>query len=114
MDTEKPHVLKEFRRIPGVGKSIAEDLWDLGLRRVDELRGKDPQRLYDDFCRLRGMHVDRCMLYVFRCAVYYAETDEDEREPGKLLWWNWKDAPAAARDARRAHRFGPGSGTRMR
>jgi hypothetical protein len=33
-------------------------------------------------------YVDRCMLYVFRCAVYYAEGG---REPEKLRWWNWKD-----------------------
>ncbi len=24
--------MKEFRQIPGVGKSIARDLWNLGLR----------------------------------------------------------------------------------
>jgi hypothetical protein len=100
VDTEKPDILKAFRQIPGVGKSIAEDFWELGLRRVDDLRGRDPQRLYDDFCRLRGMHVDRCMLYVFRCAVYYAETPDEEREPEKLLWWNWKDRPTATRRSR--------------
>jgi hypothetical protein len=89
MEEEKPHVLKDFRRIPGVGKSIAVDLWDLGLRRVDDLRGRDPQALYDRLCELRGVHVDRCMLYVLRCAVYFASTDRPE--PAKLLWWNWKD-----------------------
>ncbi|HEX8245059.1 MAG TPA: helix-hairpin-helix domain-containing protein [Longimicrobium sp.] len=89
MKDEKAAILKDFRRIPGVGKSIALDLWDLGLRRVDELRGADPQALYDHLCRLRGMHIDRCMLYVLRCAVYFAS--EREHEPEKLLWWNWKD-----------------------
>lgn len=90
MEEEKPYVLKEFRRIPGVGRSIAQDLWELGLRRVDDLRGGDPQALYDRLCELRGMHVDRCMLYVLRCAVYFAS--HDQHEPEKLLWWNWKDA----------------------
>jgi hypothetical protein len=33
---------------------------------------------------------DRCLLYVFRGAVYFAETDEDKREREKLKWWNWK------------------------
>ncbi|NMB56563.1 pathogenicity locus, partial [Candidatus Beckwithbacteria bacterium] len=31
---------------------------------------------------------DRCLLYVFRCAVYYAKGG---RDPEKLKWWNWKD-----------------------
>ncbi|WP_334292712.1 helix-hairpin-helix domain-containing protein [Parasporobacterium paucivorans] len=29
------------------------------------------------------------MLYVFRCAVYYA--NEEAHDPEKLKWWNWKD-----------------------
>lgn len=35
-------ILKEFRRIPGVGPRTAEDLWALGLRSVEELRGATP------------------------------------------------------------------------
>jgi hypothetical protein len=34
--------------------------------------------------------VDRCVLYVFRCAVYFAS--EAEHDPELLKWWNWKDA----------------------
>ena len=82
-------VLKDFRCIPGVGKTTALDLWNLGLRGVDELRGRDPQALYEATEALAGMHVDRCVLYVYRCAVYFAETANPE--PEKLKWWNWKD-----------------------
>ncbi len=84
-----PAVLKDFRRIPGVGKSIAVDLWSLGLRGVDDLRGRDPQALYERLEELAGQHVDRCMLYVLRCAVYFAETPDPD--PERLKWWNWKD-----------------------
>lgn len=84
-----PHVLKDFRRIPGVGKSIAVDFWELGLRSVDDLRGRDPETLYAAMEALAGCHVDRCMLYVFRCAVYFAETVDPD--PERLKWWNWKD-----------------------
>ncbi len=38
-------ILREFRRIPGVGPRIAEDLWDLGLRSVEELKGRDAELL---------------------------------------------------------------------
>jgi hypothetical protein len=84
-----PLVLKDLRRIPGVGRSIAVDLWELGLRSVDELRGRDPEALYAGLEALAGRHVDRCMLYVLRCAVYFAETAEPD--PERLKWWNWKD-----------------------
>ncbi len=80
---------RQLQVIPGVGPSIAQDLVDLGIRAVTQLRGRDPQHLYDELCRLRGAHVDRCMLYVFRCAVYYASNDV--HDPHLLQWWHWKD-----------------------
>ena len=89
----KAAALRDLRRIPGVGPTIADDLWRLGIRRVDELRGRDPQALYDDLCRDQGMHVDRCMLYVLRCAVYFAS--EERHDPELLRWWSWKDGGVA-------------------
>jgi pathogenicity locus Cdd1 protein len=89
VEDEKHVVLKEFRQIPGVGKNIAEDLWNLGLRSVSNLENQDPESLYTRLCVYQGMHVDRCMLYVFRCAVYYASNDVYDAE--LLKWWNWKD-----------------------
>jgi len=82
-------ILKEFQKIPGVGKSIAQDLYDLGYRGISDLRDKDPEQMYVDLCNLKGTKVDRCMLYVFRCAVYYATETKPESE--LLKWWNWKD-----------------------
>lgn len=45
--------------------------------------------MYLRLCAQEGAHVDRCVLYVFRCAVYYASTDRPD--PDLLKWWNWKD-----------------------
>lgn len=85
----------DLETIPGVGPSIARDLGDLGLDRVASLRGRDPERLYADLIALRGGPVDRCVLYVFRCAVYYA--DRRRHRPELLKWWNWKDRPYVGR-----------------
>jgi hypothetical protein len=82
-------MLNDFRAISGVGKSIAQDFIDMGFTTRKQLIGKNPQQLYDDFCRMRGMHIDRCMLYVFRCAVYFVSCDVHETE--KLNWWYWKN-----------------------
>jgi hypothetical protein len=83
--------IKELTLIPGVGKSIATDLYNIGVMRIDDLKDKDPELLYDSSNRFAGCMQDRCLLYVFRCAVYFAETPTGERETEKLKWWNWKD-----------------------
>lgn len=75
--------------IPGIGRSMAEDLHDLGFRRVADLRDRDPQEMYDRLRSMRGGTMDRCVLYAFRCAVYFAS--HEEHDPELLKWWRWKD-----------------------
>ena len=91
----KQQSLKQLREIPGVGKSIAQDLWELGIRRVDDLKGKDPEKLYAKRCTQVGTRIDPCLLYVFRGAVYYASATR--HDPELLKWWNWKDRPSTRR-----------------
>ena len=81
--------MTDLQTIPGVGPSISQDLLDLGFRRVDDLAGKDPQEMFDALCRLRGARIDRCVLYVFRCATYFA--GNRSHDPELLKWWNWKN-----------------------
>jgi hypothetical protein len=91
----------DLQSIPGVGPSIAHDLNDLGIRRVADLKGKSPEGLYEALNARRGQRQDRCLLYVFRCAVYYA--GRTRHDPERLKWWNWKDAaPARGRSRARA------------
>lgn len=85
----------ELRVIPGVGPRTAADLHALGIHRVRDLAGADPQALYDRLCEHAGTHVDRCMLYVLRCAVYFAS--EFPHDPELLRWWAWKDGGPAYR-----------------
>jgi hypothetical protein len=94
-ETERAHqtALRELRQIPGVGKSIAQDFWSIGVHRISDLRGADPDDLYARICAYQGAQVDRCMLYVCRCAVYYAAGGP--HDPDLLKWWNWKDDPVA-------------------
>ena len=80
-----------LQEIPGIGPSLAADLRALGYSAVDDLRGQDPLAMYERLCSLTGARQDRCVLYVFRCAVFYAEQDERGSDPAAALWWNWKD-----------------------
>lgn len=89
--SEEELALRDLRRIPGVGKSIAQDFYQQGFRSVAQLAGCDPEVLYQKQCEIQGCHVDRCWLYVARLAVYFAQTPAAEHEPEKLLWWKWMD-----------------------
>lgn len=89
----KQEILAQLRQIPGVGRSIAEDLWELDIRSTADLQDKDPEILYQQLCVIQGQKIDRCMLYVLRCAVYYASNTE--YQPELLKWWNWKDRESA-------------------
>jgi hypothetical protein len=88
VSAENRAILRGLQVIPGVGPSIAQDLFDLGIRSPGDLAGGDPETLYQRLCRMRGCRLDRCMLYVLRCAVYYAS--EAVPDPSLLKWWSWK------------------------
>ena len=88
---DKAASLRELMEIPGVGKSIANDLWNIGIRHTKDLKRRNAQELYDLSNRYAGAVQDRCLLYVFRCAVYYASTKSENQQAEKLKWWNWKD-----------------------
>ena len=79
----------ELQKIPGVGKNMEQHLRALGYETIESLRGADPEEMYARECALCGRTLDRCVLYVYRCAVYFAETEHPE--PEKCKWWNWKD-----------------------
>lgn len=76
-------------RIPGVGENMEKHFIWLGYTCVDDLKGQDPQAMYEADRLLHGGALDRCVLYVFRLAVYFAENTP--HDPEKLKWWNWKD-----------------------
>jgi Pathogenicity locus len=85
----KEESLKELRTIPGIGKACSYDLWNIGIRQVSDLKNKNPMQLYQKLNAVTGVTHDPCMLYTFRCAVYYASAKDPT--PEKLKWWYWKD-----------------------
>ena len=85
----KQDTSNKLEQIPGIGKSIAQDMRSINIESVDDLKGKNAEQLYQKLCDFKASRVDRCVLYVFRCAVYYAENTQ--HNPELLKWWNWKD-----------------------
>ena len=60
----------DLTTIPGVGPNMAD-------------------ALYAQDCIRCGGNVDRCVLYVYRLAVAFAQGRIES--PEQLKWWNWKD-----------------------
>lgn len=80
---------KKLQIIPGIGPKLARKFSSIGIKDVSDLKGKDPEKLYLQFCAKQGHKVDRCVLYVCRSSVYFAENRNPSQE--KLKWWNWKN-----------------------
>ncbi len=84
--------VKRLQTIPGVGKTISKDLVRLGFLSVESIKGQNPEDMYNRHNKIKGATQDKCMLYVFRCAVYFANTLGKKQDQKKLLWWYWKNA----------------------
>lgn len=72
--------------IPGVGKDMKEHFIKLGYTNVESLVDANPEEMYEEDKKICGENLDRCVLYVYRCAVEYSKTRNKE-----LKWWNFKD-----------------------
>jgi len=94
MITRRRSSTDDLRSLPGIGPSLARDLRALGIRRVADLKRRNPERMYVQLGRLRGVRQDPCVLYTFRCAAYAARTERPK--PELLKWWNWKGRPLRA------------------
>ena len=75
--------------IPNVGEKTKQSLINIGITCIEDLKGKNPEELYLKDCLVKGFQEDKCQLYLFRMAVYYAENTIWEEQ--KLKWWYWKN-----------------------
>jgi hypothetical protein len=76
-----------LNRIPGIDLKTVRDLLDIGLREVDELRGRAPESLFEEILDLREQ-TPRDRLWTLRMAVYFAETPEPDAT--LLQPWKWQ------------------------
>lgn len=75
--------------IPSIGPKVGAMLVEIGISKVIDLKNRSPEKLHKQVCDFRGEVLDRCVLYHFRCAVYFA--NNEHHEPELLKWWSWKD-----------------------
>ncbi len=48
----------ELRKIPFIGPNIEQDLLNIGISRIADLKGKDPEELYRMDCEFKGRQED--------------------------------------------------------
>ena len=46
--------LQELEQIPGVGKTIAQDMQNIGIHSIDALKGRQAEQLYDRLCEFKA------------------------------------------------------------
>jgi hypothetical protein len=86
-DPTQREAWKAFQELGSVGPACAKDFLLLGFRKVADLKGQDPNRLYARLCELTRSKQDPCVEDVLRCAVAQAQ---DPRLPKKWKdWWSW-------------------------
>jgi hypothetical protein len=82
--------MSKLTKIPGIGPNMAGHLIRAGFPTIESLRGMNPDDIYAADCAAQGVAVDRCALYAYRLAVYYADHDGQLPED-RQNWWDWKD-----------------------
>jgi hypothetical protein len=58
--------------IPNVGPASGRKLRAIDVTSADDLRGRDPEELFERLCALDGRRHDPCLLDTFVAAVDYA------------------------------------------
>ncbi len=86
---------RTLRDLRSVGPSIEENLNRLGICTVEQLKGKNPQKLYDKLCRLTKTRQDPCVYDVFRCAI--AQAENPNLPPEQRDWFFWSKVRKAGK-----------------
>lgn len=75
--------VRRLTDLPNVGPATAADLEGLGIRSPDDLRGRDPRRLFEELCRRTGTRQDPCVLDVLVSVVRFVEGGDPRP------WWEF-------------------------
>lgn len=85
--------LSEFQRLPSVGIRFAHDLIWMGYYSLQDLKGKDPAKLTDQYELEKGVWTDPCVEDQFRLVVHFANHPNS-----KLNWWDFTPERKAFRE----------------
>lgn len=89
MNAKTAAVVKRFQDIPNIGPAMERDFLELGLKRPQDLKGKDPYALYQKMCRVSGTRQDPCVLDTYMAAIDFMNGARAK------AWWQYTKARKA-------------------
>ena len=78
---------RRLQDLISVGPAMVRDFELMGIRSVAELSRRNPEKLYEKLCLVKGKPQDICCLDVFRAAVAQARNPRLRGE--QCRWWYW-------------------------
>ena len=78
---------RRLEDLVSVGPAMVRDFELLGIHSVSQLSRRNPERMYEELCKMTGQAQDLCCLDVFRAAVAQAQNPRLPAE--KCEWWYW-------------------------
>lgn len=70
-------------KLRNVGPATADDLILLGVHRLEDLAGKEPDDLFERLCTLTGTEQDPCVWDVFAALIAHANGQPPRN------WWEY-------------------------
>jgi hypothetical protein len=78
---------RQLKDLVSIGPAMLTDLELLGIDSVAHLRLSNPQRMYQELCRIKRQSIDPCCLDVFVAAV--AQARDPNLPIEQRQWWYW-------------------------
>ncbi len=69
MSEEEKAVVAELRKLPSVSEKCCRGLYLLGIRSIEDLKGKDPDELFGALTVRKDFYAEPCMQKMIKIAV---------------------------------------------
>ena len=69
MSDEEREVVAKLRRLPSVSEKCCRGLYLLGIRDIDDLKGRNPDEMYEALTLRKDFYAEPCMQKMIKIAV---------------------------------------------
>lgn len=66
---EMEDVVAELRKLPSVSEKCCVGMYLLGIRKIDDLKGKNPDEMYEALTNRKDFYAEPCMQKMLKIAV---------------------------------------------